>query len=198
MNEEFTLAEAMEAVDEYLSEAVKDSIEQGLAEVDTKNKINKAKKDVKKAIKKTIAGANSAKNDAVGAGRAISKEAKADIDKLNKKIKETAADAKDALKEGNEKAAEKLAAALEKLKNNKKKVVAAAAATAAVAGGTIAAKKYIGSKKVEESVEESAEELDLTALRLQVYEAFDEGTIDADEKALMLEYLNLDNYEVEE
>ena len=44
---------------------------------------------------------------------------------------------------------------------------------------------------------ESAEDLDsaITDLKLRVYEAYDEGIITESDKDLMLEYLNLDNYE---
>ena len=54
-------------------------------------------------------------------------------------------------------------------------------------------------KKYEKGVEESTSDIDLNddinSLKLRIYEAYDEGIITESDKDLMLEYLNLDNYE---
>lgn len=181
--ENLTLEEVMDRVDSYLTESILSDAKQKAGDAINKFKADRKEKKIDKEIKKgdrDLATAHEMEelgkrlvnsfNDPEISEEEKQKEAKSIYGKLAKWL--TGKDVHDVLV----RSAEKHYARANKLAPNR--VAAPAKSNPAL-------------------LPESAEDLDsaINDLKLRVYEAYDEGCITESDKDLMLEYLNLENYE---
>ena len=171
-----TLEEVMDKVDSYLTESIVSDAKQKADDAIDKFKSDRREKKIDKEIKKG--------DTALAKAHELEGYSKRIVDLFNDpRLSE----------EAKQKAANSIQGKLIKWLSGEK-----------VHGALVrkAEKHYANANKLAPNrlsapVDESAEDLDsaITDLKLRVYEAYDEGIITESDKDLMLEYLNLENYE---